>query len=249
MNKYVTREDGAFIQSMSKQEVEELVSDVQNLGDVAISEIVETNRQKPKKVWLGTSAEYDALQTKDENTVYFVTGDVFQQINDKIAEIESSIDELKSEVEAELPSFVSQVETLVNDFRDSNCKDPYCSELNYQHIYLSVISSSSYRTFTLNYTIPTTWNGKSRYITQMIRLFNVSKYTDFTLTVSVRAESFVDASYTESYHVKIGSEDIREISTGVYEVVYKDHYITGPQSGTGNYTLDIYTTCKFEGNF
>lgn len=35
--------------------------------------INETNDNEPVKIWVGTEAEYNALSSKDPNTLYFLT--------------------------------------------------------------------------------------------------------------------------------------------------------------------------------
>lgn len=245
MDKYVTRQDGVLIQSMDKQEVEEFVDDVQDLGDIAISDIVETNRQKPKKIWVGTSAEYEALQNKDKDTVYFVTGDVYQHINNRVAEIESSIEDLEDDLDSDLLSLKSQVETLVHNFRDENC-----AELGWNddgNIQLSPITSYTSRTATISRSYTNSWSGIDNWpLAYEFRIYGLSKYSNFHLTFTAKAESFVSAQKTVEFDItvadKVEGYDYAQIRTGVF-------YISGGTNGTGNFRLDNTLTVTMTGQF
>ena len=142
MKVYVVREDGAIIETLSKAQLEEFVSDIQDLGDIAISDIVEINRQKSKKVWLGTKAEFEALQTKDKDTVYFTTDEsYFSSVETKLNSYDAPIEDandsfeaVKPECESYYDTMVSNVNadltelgTLVEGLRNQTCKDPSIS--------------------------------------------------------------------------------------------------------------------------
>lgn len=43
-------------------------------ANVAVGQIIESNADVNSNVWVGTQAEYDALVTKDANTIFFITG-------------------------------------------------------------------------------------------------------------------------------------------------------------------------------
>lgn len=51
------------------------------------SEIRETNMRKKTQFWVGTTAQYNVLTTKDENTLYILTDDDSAESLDKISEM------------------------------------------------------------------------------------------------------------------------------------------------------------------
>lgn len=77
---YVIDERNCFFESMTKEEIVQAIADATglvpadiNVDDAVISQIRETNKGSGLKFWIGTQAEYNALDAIVPNTFYIFT--------------------------------------------------------------------------------------------------------------------------------------------------------------------------------
>lgn len=82
---YVIRGDKVLIESMTKEEIHNAIVQAVEQGEIGdidkgfITSIKEQNRNVDLKVWRGTYAEYNALQSIDPNTHYIITDENFKE--------------------------------------------------------------------------------------------------------------------------------------------------------------------------
>ena len=98
MKNYLHREDGVKIEALTKDETEALVASEETSAD-EISSIVETNKQKAKKLWLGTEKEYEKVSQKDADVLYFVKDNsYFEDVEDRLENSESNATLAENEI-------------------------------------------------------------------------------------------------------------------------------------------------------
>ena len=97
---FVICESGCKFESMTKEQIMNAITQAGITGAITdidtgfITKIKEQNADANLSFWVGTSAEYNALETKRENCLYILTDDVTGN------EIQYVIDELKETAEA-----------------------------------------------------------------------------------------------------------------------------------------------------
>lgn len=93
----VIREDGVRVEGLTKEQVYELIYGTTGkvptgVDEGFITKLKEQRAQADVSIWVGTNAEYNALETKDDNVLYVVTDDpFFQELDERMKVIEDSI--------------------------------------------------------------------------------------------------------------------------------------------------------------
>lgn len=99
-NYYVICDDNCKFEGMTKQQIYDAIAEVTGntptpVDEAFITQIKEQNANKNLKVWKGTEAQYNALQSTDPDTVYFIGTNQVKDLDD----IKSDIYELQTEVQ------------------------------------------------------------------------------------------------------------------------------------------------------
>ena len=93
----VIREDGVRVEGLTKEQVYELIYGTTGkvpagVDEGFITKLKEQRAQADVSIWVGSNAEYNALETKDDNVLYVVTDDpFFQELDERMKVIEDSI--------------------------------------------------------------------------------------------------------------------------------------------------------------
>ena len=93
----VMREDGVRVEGLTKEQVYELIQGTTGkvpagVDEGFITKLKEQRAQADVSIWVGSNAEYNALETKDDNVLYVVTDDpFFQELDERMKAIEDSI--------------------------------------------------------------------------------------------------------------------------------------------------------------
>lgn len=77
-----------------------------NIDDAFITKIKEQNKGETVTVWLGTTAEYNALETKDDNCIYIKTDDT------TLEDVNKEIEAFEEETERRLTAFSEEIKTM-----------------------------------------------------------------------------------------------------------------------------------------
>lgn len=82
MTYYVIREDGVRTESLTKEQIYELVAGTSGeipsgLDEAFITKLKELNKGNASSIWIGTSAEYNAIEEKNDNVLYVLLDDTF----------------------------------------------------------------------------------------------------------------------------------------------------------------------------
>lgn len=115
MTFYVTREDGVKIEGLTKEQIYELINGTtgevpEGVDEAFITKLKEVNKGENSSVWIGTNAEYNAIQTKDDNTLYVITDDTYYE------DVQNSLNELDDRMGTVEQGFVDYKGTMNNEF-------------------------------------------------------------------------------------------------------------------------------------
>lgn len=117
----VIRGDGVFFEGMTKEQIYELIAEVtgqtaQDIDQAFITKLKEINKGNNIRLWLGTSAEYNALTTKEEDVLYICTDDTFvQDTNAEVEKIWKKIDANYQTVDNRLTAQDKNIEDFKNE--------------------------------------------------------------------------------------------------------------------------------------
>lgn len=103
-------------ETMTKEQIVAAIMQAVNEGTISdidagfITKIQEMNRKGELQFWVGTMAEFNALGTKDPDTLYLFTDDP------TVEDLEAAIEAVQNGLGAQ----VSALETSLSDYKDSN---------------------------------------------------------------------------------------------------------------------------------
>lgn len=95
---YVLAGDNCKFESMSKEQILAAITQAVSTGEIKdvdtgfVTKIKELNKNKQLSFWVGTTAEYNAIETKLENCFYITTDD------DTLAGLQQEIESLQSSI-------------------------------------------------------------------------------------------------------------------------------------------------------
>ena len=142
----VVRGDGVFFEGMTKEQIYELIAEmtgetVQDIDQAFITKLKEINKGNSIRLWVGTSAEYNALTVREDDVLYICTDDSFvadtnmsivalwekiesnyDSVEQRLDEQDTSFEEFKEEVNDTLEAFGSAMvfRTSSHAFPDGN---------------------------------------------------------------------------------------------------------------------------------
>lgn len=107
----VVRQDGVFFEGMTKEQVYAAIAEAtgmtpQDIDSAFISKLKEINKNTTIQVWMGTNAEYNALQMKADGVLYVITDDTF------VDDTGDSIEEINTKLEANTETLNEHEERL-----------------------------------------------------------------------------------------------------------------------------------------
>lgn len=100
-NYYVLCDDNCKFEGMTKEQIIEAIEEATgetptHIDDAFITKIKEKNHSASLSFWVGTTAEYNALSTKAQNTFYILTDEDY---DDAIGGLRQDVDELQQTIE------------------------------------------------------------------------------------------------------------------------------------------------------
>ena len=123
----VIREDGVRVEGLTKEQVYELIQGTTGkvpagVNEGFITKLREQRAQADVSIWVGSNAEYNALETKDDNVLYVVTDDPFFQefdermkvIEDSIATIDSTLKTMMDQKTAEIDEWMKAIDEAMS---------------------------------------------------------------------------------------------------------------------------------------
>ena len=111
-------------QTMTKEQIIAAIIQAVNEGTIKnidagfISNIKELNKQNTFSFWIGTQAEFLALNEKRNDLIYLFTDDPFvNDVNEEIAQLQSSVDDLDTKIDDEITNLSGELKngTIVVD--------------------------------------------------------------------------------------------------------------------------------------
>lgn len=128
-NFYVLGDDNCKYEGMSKEQIIATIQEAISTGTVSdvdagfITKIKETNKNKALQFWIGTQAEFNALDTKPQNTFCIFTDDInIDDINDTIAECRKETENTKKAIadcREDLSNDIKDTKSIVEDNREN----------------------------------------------------------------------------------------------------------------------------------
>lgn len=103
-NYYVICDDNCKFEAMTKEQIITAIAEATgetptHIDDAFITKIKEMNKNAPLKMWIGTSAEYNALQNKEPNCLYFLTDETnLEEMQTQILEIDDRLQTAESKI-------------------------------------------------------------------------------------------------------------------------------------------------------
>lgn len=99
MANYTIADGKNLIEGLSKEEIENAIqSATGNAGDTApyVRAVVDQNTGAAVYVWVGTSAQYNAIEYPDSNTLYLVTDDtLLDDLQEKLVTLTARVEALE----------------------------------------------------------------------------------------------------------------------------------------------------------
>lgn len=107
----VVRGDGVFFEGMTKEQIYELIAEmtgqtVQDIDQAFITKLKEINKGNSIRLWVGTTAEYNAIESKEEDVLYICTDDTF------VTDTNLSIDNMQTKIEANYENVTAQINDI-----------------------------------------------------------------------------------------------------------------------------------------
>ncbi len=98
---HVIADDNCKFESMTKEQILAAIEQAIETGEISdvdagfITKVKEMNRNGYLKFWIGTTAQYNAIQTKETNVLYILTDDTeFEDIETEVNNFRSELDDL-----------------------------------------------------------------------------------------------------------------------------------------------------------
>lgn len=106
LNVFVLDELGNSYQGLTKEQIYTAIQNYNQTGSFGdidsgfVSKLKEMNKQGNIKFWIGTQAEFQALETKDEETLYLFSNDpTINDIENAINDLDTSIDTINDRLD------------------------------------------------------------------------------------------------------------------------------------------------------
>lgn len=123
MTYFVSREDGARIEGLTKEQIYELINGTtgkipEGVDEAFITKLKEVNKGGNVSIWIGTNNEYNALEVKDDNTLYVIVDDsYYSDVEERFNAVESrldAIDERLNDINADYDSFEAEIDEKIS---------------------------------------------------------------------------------------------------------------------------------------
>lgn len=139
---YVISDDNCKFESMTREQILAAITQAIEQGEISdidtgfVTKLKEMNRNNALKFWIGTTAEYNAIQTKETNCFYILSDDTeLEDIETEINNFRSELDGLSENVESlteavdentsDIRTLQGESETYGRNFAISNAKKDY----------------------------------------------------------------------------------------------------------------------------
>lgn len=95
---YVVKGDKTLVEGMTKEQTLAAITqaveehEIHDVDTGFVTTLKETNRNRPLKFWVGKQAEYNAIQTPDEDTFYIISDSTYKEdIDESIADLQTAV--------------------------------------------------------------------------------------------------------------------------------------------------------------
>lgn len=130
MTYHVIREDGAKVEGLTKEQIYELINGTtgeipEGVDEAFITKLKELNEGGDVSIWVGTNAEYNAIEVKNENTLYVIVDDTFYEdtldaitdiknrneaMNSRLSQMNEEMEALKANFDAQMAEYKDWIE-------------------------------------------------------------------------------------------------------------------------------------------
>lgn len=114
---YVISDDNCKFESMTREQILAAITQAIEQGDISdidtgfVTKLKEMNRNNALKFWIGTTAEYNAIQTKETNCFYILSDDT------ELDDLETAISSINSSIET-FNAQITSLNTSVTDMQE-----------------------------------------------------------------------------------------------------------------------------------
>ena len=123
---YVFCKNRCLYEAMTKEQtlaaIEQAVStgEIKDVDTGFITKIKEQNKNVGLKLWVGTQAEYNAIETKQNNCFYIITNDTAQEdILTALESLQTQINTTNDRIDATVESLQAQIKTTVDQTKEA----------------------------------------------------------------------------------------------------------------------------------
>lgn len=115
MTFYVVQKDGVKVEGLTKEQIYELISGTtgktpQGVDEAFITKLKELNKNGNVSIWVGSSAEYNAIEVKDQNTLYVITDDTFyEDVQSTLDDLAVAVNSVGSDCQQKMNDYLSDV--------------------------------------------------------------------------------------------------------------------------------------------
>lgn len=127
-NYYVFCDDNCKFEGMTKEQIIAAIAEATgttpvHIDDAFITKIKEQNGNKQLKFWVGTQAEYNALQTKPTDCYVLITDDTtLDDLNAEIASLQETIETLQNSLKYHAGDTLYFNSFITNGYVTTGCK-------------------------------------------------------------------------------------------------------------------------------
>lgn len=109
----VIRGDGVFFEGMTKEQIISAIAEatgktVEDIDSAFITKLKEINKGNALRLWMGTNAEYNKIEPKEDDVLYYVTDDTF------VEDVDNALDGIDGRINANYQEIVNLNESINN---------------------------------------------------------------------------------------------------------------------------------------
>ena len=139
----VIRGDGVFFEGMTKEQIISAIAEatgktVEDIDSAFITKLKEINKGNALRLWMGTNAEYNKIEPKEDDVLYYVTDDTF------VEDVDNALDGIDGRINANYQEILNLNESVNNqlDLINENLAiindqlniDPQRFTIEYSHV-------------------------------------------------------------------------------------------------------------------
>lgn len=206
----VVRGDGVFFEGMTKEQIYELIAEmtgetVQDIDQAFITKLKEINKGNSIRLWVGTSAKYNALETREDDVLYICTDDTF------VGDTNTAIIELQNKIQSNYDAVENRLDTqdgVIDEF-----KNTVQDQINEIWDYLNLPVKT--------YTFEVPYNNGYRNTLTLPDDIPIGQATTLYITLIAKSEYDAQSGSTDYFQVNLEC-DVNAKTEGTYNIISRE---------------------------